>query len=332
MKKFIPFIVLFCAFFSLVSLRKDPVEIPEYKTTIKTVIIDPGHGGKDPGAAGLFSTEAQVSLAVGLKLGKAMQKEFPDIKFVFTRTTDVLPGNAANKDLALKVRANMANEAQGDLFISIHCNSAGVRAGGWYAKKIAGYRPRVVYTGRGKNRRKKTIQEPYYESYYVENTAAGTETYIWAADRSDDKSSFVRAEETGEDVTDSLNILDLNSPEAKIRAQLYTKFFFRNSYTLAKYIEDAFGASGRISHGGVKQRNNKGIWVLQATGMPSVLVETGFISNKKEEEYLNSEDGQAEIVENILEAFRHYKKDIETSSKPPSQVMANIPVDPSAKK
>lgn len=332
MKKFFSFLILFCAFFSLVSLRKDPVAIPEARPTIKTVVIDPGHGGKDPGAAGLFSTEAQVSLSVALKLGKAMQKEFPDIKFVYTRTTDVLPGNAPSKDLALKVRAKMANDAQGDLFISIHCNSAGVRAGGWYAKRISGYRTRVVYIGKGKRRKKKTISEPQYESYYVENRAAGTETYIWAADRSDEKSSFVPADESGEDVTDSLNVLDLNSPEAKIRSQLYTKLYFKNSYTLAKYIEEAFGAAGRLSHGGVKQRNDKGIWVLQATGMPSVLVETGFISNKKEEEYLNSEDGQNEIVDNILDAFKRYKRDVESSSKPASQVMANLPSDPALKK
>lgn len=296
------------------------------KPVLKTIIIDPGHGGKDPGAHGLFSTEAQVSLAVSLKLGKAIQEEFPDIKIVYTRTTDVLPGNAYNKDLALKVRANMANEARGDLFISVHCNAAGSRPGGWYAKRIVGSKPKVVYTGKGKRRKKKTIREPIYETYYVENTTHGTETYIWAADRSEAKSTYINAEETGENVEDSLNILDLNSPEARIRAQLYTKFYFKNSYTFAKFVEDEFRDTGRLTRG-VKQRNYKGIWVLQATGMPSVLVETGFITNKKEEEYLNSENGQDEIANNIMEALRKYKQEIESSKNSIPATSASAPVN-----
>jgi N-acetylmuramoyl-L-alanine amidase len=286
------------------------------KNVIRTVIIDPGHGGIDPGARGLFSTEAEVALSISLKLGAALEKEFPNIKFVYTRTTDVLPGGATNVRQGLVNRANMANDLKGDLFIAIHLNATGQKAGGWYAKKIVGYKPKVVYTGSGKRRRKKHIQEPIYESYYVKNTRVGTETYIWAADRSDEKSEnvVVGGEEGGEDdpVDDPNNILDLNSPEAKIRAQLYTKYFFRNSALLASMVEDEFSKSGRSSFG-VKQRNNKGIWVLQATGMPSILVETGFITNKEEEEYLNSEKGQEEIVENISGAFRRYKQELEAS-------------------
>jgi N-acetylmuramoyl-L-alanine amidase len=205
----------------------------------------------------------------------------------------------------------MANEAKGDLFISIHCNATAQKAGGWYAKKVVGYRNKVVYTGKGKKRRKKTVKEPIYENYYVENKRIGTETYIWAADRSEAKSTFIETDDDGgENVEDSLNVLDLNSPEARIRAQLYTKYYFRNSYTFAKFVEEEFKKAGRLS-GGVKQRNEKGIWVLQATGMPSILVETGFITNKKEEEYLNSEDGQQEIVNNIMNALERYKKDLE---------------------
>lgn len=311
MKKLLFLSVLFVTLSSFNQLT-DHTFFRIAKPILKTIIIDPGHGGKDPGAHGLFSTEAQVSLNVALKLGKVIQKEFPDMKIVFTRTTDVLPGNAVNKDVALKIRAKMANDERGDLFISIHCNAAGTRPGGWYAKRIVGSKPKVVYIGKGKRRKKKTIYEPIYESYYVENKVNGTETYIWAADRSGEKSTYINAEESGENVTDSLNILDLNSPEAKIRAQLYTKQYFKNSYTFAKFVEDAFKSSGRLSRG-VKQRNYKGIWVLQATGMPSVLVETGFISNKTEEEYLNSEKGQDEIVNNIVDALIRYKEELEFS-------------------
>lgn len=317
LKKWLFLSVLFVMFISFVQLPVNSTR-PKAKPSIKTIIIDPGHGGKDIGAPGLFSTESQVALAISLKLGKAIQKEFPEIKLVFTRTTDVLPGNLSNKDQAIKLRATMANEARphGDLFISIHCNSGGVKAGGWYEKRITGYTSKVIYTGKGKKRKKKTVNQPIYETYYKKNEAKGTETFVWAADRSDEKGSAINAdEEGGEEVIDSLNILDLNSPEARIRAALYTKSYFKNSATFGKYVEEEFQKAGRVTRGGVKQRNNKGIWVLQATGMPSVLVETGFISNKEEEEYLNSEDGQNEIVDNIMSALKRYKEELE-SSKP----------------
>ncbi len=284
------------------------------RNALRTVIIDAGHGGRDPGARGLISTEAEVALSIALKLGKELEKEFPDTKFIYTRTDDKLPRGVTDPNVANRVRAEMANEAKGDLFISIHLNAAGQKAGGWYAKKIVGYKNRVVYTGTGKRRRKKTIKQPIYESYYVKNTRIGTETYIWAADRSEAKSEFIKdSQEGGEDepVDDPNNILDLNSPEARIRAQLYTKYFFRNSALLAQLVEEEFAKQGRKSFG-VKQRNHKGIWVLQATGMPSILVETGFISNKEEEEYLVSDEGQQEVVQNILTAFRRYKQELET--------------------
>ena len=86
---------------------------------------------------------------------------------------------------------------------------------------------------------------------------------------------------------------------------LYQKKYFQNSLLFADHVEQEFASSGRSSRG-VKQRNQKGIWVLQATGMPSILIETGFITNKEEEEYLNSNDGQEEIVKNITDALRNY--------------------------
>ncbi len=307
------------------SLKKYPVEI-KARPVLKTIIVDPGHGGIDVGAKGLITTEADVALGVGLKLGKALQKEFPEIKVVFTRTTDVLPGNLTNTNLANRLRAEMANQYKGmsSLYVSIHCNSSGQKAGGWYAKRISGYVPKVVYLGKGRKRKKRVIQEPVYESYYVENKATGTETYIWAADRSDAKSKYIDAEDSGEEVQDTTNVLDLNSPEARIRATLYTKYFFTSSYTFAKYVEDEFQQAGRTFRGGVKQRNDKGIWVLQATGMPSVLIETGFITNKGEEEYLNSEDGQVQIVENVMEAVKKYKKELE-SSKTTNNTLGSVP-------
>jgi N-acetylmuramoyl-L-alanine amidase len=314
-KKISYLFILFISYITFVSLTTPPS--PHQKPQLRTIIIDPGHGGKDPGAHGLFSHEAEVALAISLKLGQAILKDLPDVKIIYTRTTDVLPGNATSIKEALRLRANMANEAKGDLFISIHCNATPQPAGGWYAKRVIGYKNETRYTGKGKRRKKKTVKVPIYENYYVENKRVGTETYIWAADRSEAKSAYINAEESGEFVNDSLNVLDMNSPEAKIRAQLYTKFYFRNSYTFAKFVEDEFEKTGRYSQG-VKQRNNAGIWVLQATGMPSILVETGFITNKKEEQYLNSESGQDEIVANIMDALQRYKKELEGSSKLPA--------------
>jgi N-acetylmuramoyl-L-alanine amidase len=285
---------------------------------LKTIIIDPGHGGRDPGAAGLISTEAQISLDISLKLGKVLETEFPQLKIVYTRTTDVLPGNVGSKDDALRLRAQIANEAKGDLFISIHCNSAGRRPGGWYERRVVGYNKRTIKVKQRRKWVKKTVSDPIYKNFWVENVAKGTETYIWSAGKNDDKANQINQmeEETGEE-NDSTStfIRDLNSPEAKLRAQLYTKMYFKNSALFGNLVEQEFRKAGRASHGGLKQRNHTGIWVLQATGMPSVLIETGFISNKEEEEYLVSENGQAEIVSNIMDAFRQYKTLVENPVK-----------------
>ncbi|GAB2659493.1 hypothetical protein GCM10027036_11390 [Flavihumibacter cheonanensis] len=296
------------------------------KNALKTVIIDAGHGGRDPGARGLISTEAEVALSIALKLGKELEQAYPEINFIYTRKDANLPKGVTDPNLANRIRAEMANEAKGDLFISIHLNATGQKAGGWYQKKIVGYKNKVVYVGKGKTRKKKLIKQPIYQSYYVKNTRIGTETYIWAADRSSAKSENIvlDEEESGEEepVDDPNNVLDLNSPEAKIRAQLYTKYFFRNSALLAQFVEEEFASAGRKSFG-VKQRNHKGIWVLQATGMPSILIETGFITNKEEEEYLVSEAGQQEVVTNIVTAFKRYKEELENPRHLPRNTTGN---------
>jgi N-acetylmuramoyl-L-alanine amidase len=307
------FVITMMALLSLTGKPNNNGNTPSQKNVIKTVIIDAGHGGIDPGTVGQMSREKDVALAIALKLGKQMMDEFPNIKIIFTRTEDILPNNLKNKDLANRYRAELANKSKGDLFISIHCDAAGKKAGGWYEKRIVGYRPKVVYTGRGKRRRKKTIQEPQYETYYVKNNIHGPSTYIWASDRSGAKSSTINPEEgEGGEIGDSSILLDLASPEARLRAQLYEKYYFRNSYTVGRYIQDEFKAAGRNDKG-VLQRNWAGIWVLQATGMPSILIETGYLSNTEEEKYLNSTEGQNEVVANIITGFRKYKKEIEGS-------------------
>ncbi|NII29034.1 N-acetylmuramoyl-L-alanine amidase [Pseudoflavitalea sp. X16] len=279
------------------------------KPVLGTIIIDPGHGGMDPGTLGAYSRESRVALAVSLKLGKAIKAAFPDSKVLFTRTTDILSGNVRTLKESYYYRSDFANQSNGDLFISIHCNMVGKKAGGWYEKKIVSYKN--VTTGKGK--KKKTKKVPVYKSYYVKNTHKGTETYIWAADRVGFKGEAInqRQEESGEKNDSSLNF-DMSSPEARIRAQLYEKKYFSKSLLLANFVEEAFEKGGRKSYG-VKQRNEEGIWVLQATGMPSILVETGFLSNTEEEKYLNSEKGQNEVVAAIITALKKYKTALEAT-------------------
>ncbi len=296
----------------------------QQKPVLSTIIIDPGHGGKDPGAHGQIATEAEIALSISLKLGKVLAEELPESKLIFTRTTDVLPGGATNIHDALEYRANLANQSKGDLFIAIHCNATGARAGGWYAKRVVGHKNVVRYVGRGSKRRKKTVRVPIYESYWVKNTRRGTETYIWAADRTGFKGDAIREADTqtGENVEDSTNQLDLNSPEAIIRGQLYAKKYFAKSLLLATLVEEEFEKGGRLSEG-VKQRNEKGIWVLQATGMPSILVETGFVTNTEEEQYLVSEKGQDEIVAQIVNAIKRYKASLEGGTAPVQEMQVN---------
>ncbi len=263
---------------------------------IKTIVIDPGHGGTDAGAHGVYSYEKDICLDVSLKLGKLIEKEFPEIKLLYTRTTDTYP--------ALHARADYANENKGDLFLCIHVNSAP----GKRMSEVVGHKTVTYYTGKGKNRKKKTKQVPQYRYWTAPSTAKGTETYIWGAHKSEDKeiavreNAFMLKEEDYEKNYGSN--FDPNSPEFVAVALLKTKQYFKRSATLAGFVQDEFAKVGRVDRD-VKQRG-VGIWVLQATAMPSVLVETGFISNPEEEKYLNSQEGQDEIADCIVKALRKY--------------------------
>jgi N-acetylmuramoyl-L-alanine amidase len=306
---------------SFIKPSHKTAEQPKPKAGLKTIIIDPGHGGADNGARGLFSTEDDVSLEVSLKLGDAIQKEFPDIKLIFTRTTDIFPGYKNNVNDALHYRADLANKSGGDLFIAIHCNAAGKAPGGWNAKRVKGYRNQTKRVKVKKKWVTKTVRVPIYETYWQENLVKGTETYIWAVSKNDEKVSSISKstedEEYGEqDSLINVEIPNPNDPIEKARLLLYAQNYFRKSYQFADFIEKGFKEQGRVDRGGVKQRNNKGIWVLQATGMPSVLVEIGFITNREEEKYINSDTGQGEIVQNILNALRSYKDRLEGRTTP----------------
>ncbi len=293
--------------FSLVTFFFLPSFSQTSKKVLRTIIIDPGHGGLDQGAKGAYSTEADVSLEVSLKLGKAIEEEFPDTKTIYTRTTDILPGNKTNKTDALRYRADLANSSGGDLFIAIHCNAAPpIRH-----STLTGYR--TITTK--KKKKKVTKKVPIYHYWYTPNPAEGTETYIWALSKSDDKVNSVSKNDDyyGEiDSTSNLTLPDPSDPAERARMLIYAQNYFRKSLTFASLIEKGFQIQSRTYRGGVKQRNDKGIWVLQATGMPSVLVEIGFITSKEEENYINSDKGQDEIVSNIVNALKDYKQRLES--------------------
>jgi len=273
------------------------------QNTLRTIVIDAGHGGKDFGAKGAYSFEKNVTLAVALKLQATLQQAMPDVKIVMTRTTDIFDPPP--------VKANKANSAKGDLFICIHCNSApAIRH-----SEQTGYKTQTYYTGKGKKKKKHTKQVPAYRYWTTPNPAQGTETFIWAADRNDNKEVAMIENESlymDSSLAQQIGDFDLSSPERKIYYTLKTQQYFQRSANLARDVENEFINIGRTSRE-AKQRG-VGIWVLQATAMPSILVETGFISNPEDEDFLNSVDGQQQICDAITKAVQHYKVALETNS------------------
>jgi N-acetylmuramoyl-L-alanine amidase len=261
---------------------------------INTIVIDAGHGGSDAGARGSFSTEAQITLELALKLEPILKEELPTTKIVMTRRTDVFDN--------VREKARIANEAKGDLFVCIHVNAMPPIP----HKEFLRYQTVTYYTGKGKKKKKHTKKEPVYRHWTTPSPAHGTGTYVYAADRADEKAKGITEDDRFESEAEVQDIPDPNSPEAIIKARLWSQKFFKNSVKLGTYIENEFTKAGRNSWG-VLQRNYKGIWVLQATNMPAVLIETGFITDKEEEEYLNSEKGQAELVRAIANAVIQYK-------------------------
>ncbi len=317
------FFLYFSIVFSLSSFRTDPKATAQ-KNPLKTIIIDAGHGLPDGGAPGKYSHESQLTLDIALKLGKRLEQVLPDSKIIYTRTNENLPEGMTDKNKANRYRADMANKNHGDLFISVHVNSAVDR----YERRVVGERQETYYvtTGKGKKRKKtkKTRTVPVYKSYKLPCNRKGTETYIWAINKNDQKMESVGSRDAddalGEEADSTENFYD--SPEAKILASLRTKKYFDKSLLAANFVEEEFKKVGRQSDG-VKQRNYAGIWVLQATNMPSILVETGFICNEEEEEYLNSEKGQNELSYAIMRAVLRYKQVLENETQ--TAAPENIP-------
>lgn len=269
---------------------------PPEKSRLKKIIIDAGHGGHDVGAAGRFSKEKDVSLGVALKLGKMIESQMPDVDVVLTRSSDIYQSPPT--------KANIANYNKGDLFISIHCNSAPPVK----HSELSGYKTEVYFTGKGKRKKKHTRKIPQYRSWTSPNPAKGTETYIWGANKNALKEKAMRENESlylDSATANFVKDFDTKSPDRMILYSLKTQQYFNRSANLALTVEEEFKKVGRISR--QAQQRQVGIWVLQAVAMPSILVETGFISNPQEEDYLNSDTGQIEIARCVVQALKRYK-------------------------
>ncbi|RFS20537.1 N-acetylmuramoyl-L-alanine amidase [Chitinophaga silvatica] len=279
-----------CTFF--IQAKNNP-DSPKQDRPIKTIVIDAGHGGEDPGARGSYSTEKQVTLDVALKLGKILEENMPDVKVVYTRKSDRFDD--------VRRKAQIANDNKGELFVSIHCNSTSK------IRKVTGYK--TVYHKKGK--KKVAVKQPIY-AYYPSN-AKGTETYIWATSKNNAKMESLKQNSVivlDANSEETKQLMDDTDPETFILLNTLRNAYFDQSLRLSTLIEDEFTKVGRISRG-ARQRNEKGIWVLSATAMPSVLVELGFISNPEEEDYLNSDNGQQELANCIYKAIKRYREELD---------------------
>lgn len=248
------------------SLGGSPLDLPSDFFGIRKVVIDAGHGGKDPGCLGSHSREKDIALKIAKYLGEEINRVYPEIEVIYTRTEDVF--------IPLHERARIANRAQADLFISIHCNYVARR-----------------------------------------NQASGTETYIMGLHRAKENLDVAKRENAAilmeDDYAEHYDGYDPDSPEGHILMSMYQNAYLEQSIALAHAIETEFaGGAGRKSRG-VKQA---GFLVLRKTTMPSVLIETGFLSTDDEEAYLSSGDGQKETALSIFNAFVAYKNDYETGS------------------
>jgi N-acetylmuramoyl-L-alanine amidase len=253
--------------------------IPKFRPafTVKTIVIDAGHGGKDPGCHGAKYKEKDVALAVALKLGKFIEDNMKDVRVVYTRKTDVF--------IELQERAEIANKAKADLFICIHCNSACYRD-----KKI-----------------KKDI---------CNDDARGAETYVMGLKNEQGKLDVAKRENSAilleDNYVKKYDGFDPNSDESYIIMSMFTDTYLDQSLNFASKVQKQYrGKVGRTDKG-VKRAS---LWVLWRTFMPSVLTEIGFLTNPEEEQFLGSSKGQDYIASGLFRAFREYKDEIEGITK-----------------
>lgn len=232
---------------------------------VHKIVIDPGHGGKDPGTVGSKSYEKDIALSISLKLGNLIKNSFQDVDIIYTRKED--------KFVALDERSKISNASGSNLFISIHCNA-------------------------------NPNKSPY-----------GTESYVMGLHKSDDNLDVAMRENAvityEEDYNSKYEGYDPKSTESFIIFNLMQNTFLDQSLNFADAVQTEFRERAQRKDRGVKQA---GFLVLWKASMPSVLVETGYLSNAKEEMYLNSNAGQDNIAAAIFRAFCSYKRSIDNRS------------------
>lgn len=250
-KNILPIIIAFLAIqFSTFSQTK----------TFK-VTLDAGHGDQDFGAVYYPHVEKKINLAIVLKVGKILE-EYPGIDVIYTRKTDVFIG--------LIERANIANRADSNIFVSIHCNANVNSAASGSETYVMGMNKNASNLEAAKRENQVITMEKDYKQKYEG--------------------------------------FDPKKPESMLGMTLMQEEFIENSIMLAGKIQDHFVKdNGRKSRGGgVKQAP---YMVLHKAYMPRVLIETGFISNPEEGKYLDSEEGQNEVARAIANAIISYKKE-----------------------
>jgi len=304
--KFFILLPIAVAFFSFSSHAQAPKKI-------RTIIVDAGHGGQDGGAhgayeGGLNSWEKNITLAISDKLVAELQKELPDVKTIPTRTTDIYQSPPE--------KANIANANKGDLFICIHADAVQLHEGRRQIGTRVEIRHTVYYVGKGRKKKKmiksKSVVVPEYEYYKIGCPQQGTSVWIFAAHKTDAKLKAIMNNsdfEIGDGSDSTYDKIDFSSNDNRMLAQIYAKRYQDRSIRLASLVNDEISNTERPALG-INQRQ-KGIWVLQATNMPAILVETGFITNHNDERYLNSEKGQQEIADCITRAVKRYKEQME---------------------
>ncbi|MFW5758621.1 MAG: N-acetylmuramoyl-L-alanine amidase family protein [Bacteroidota bacterium] len=225
---------------------------------VRKVVIDPGHGGRDPGAEGSRSKEKDIVLSIALKLGGYIEENFTDVEVIYTRTTDEF--------VELHRRAQIANENKADLFISLHCNG------------------------------------------HASSHAYGSETFVMGLHKSQENLQVAKKENASilyeEDYLETYDGYDPNSEESNIIFNMFQNTHLNQSLKIASLVQDQFRERAMRVDRGVKQA---GFIVLYRVTMPGILVEAGFLSNRKEEEFLMSDIGQSYIASAIFRAFRDYK-------------------------
>lgn len=249
---------LILLFTSVLISGSTPNNTDKEKTKF-VVVLDAGHGGKDPGNRGGGFKEKDIALSIILKIGAELEKD-KNIKVVYTRDSDVF--------IPLEKRGKIANDAKADLFVSVHCNAHN-------------------------------------------SQAAGTETFVLGLHRNSTNFEVAKRENSviflEEDYEVTYDGFDPNSPESSIGMTIMQEEYLDQSILLADFVQKKFTHDLKRANRGVKQA---GFIVLHQTYMPSVLIETGFLTNKEEGPYLNSSNGQVKMAKAIVDAINDYSHSI----------------------